>query len=181
MYLAAGISTLIGMNAIGRMANTMPRLMLFRIFGTAAIVMGLVLTNLPPGPLWVASIAMSLFMVFAAGRFIPAQAIILGVAESRHRGAFMSLNTAVQHLATGVAPLIAGCLIAETEDGKLTGFPQVGLVASGMAVVALVLGGLLRPAPTSKPAENAEDEPAPAEPAAAAPQVTEAALTARIG
>ncbi len=72
-------------------------------------------------------------MVFAAGRMVPAQAMLLGSAEPRVRGAFMSLNTAVQHLATGIAPVIAGSLIAKTDDGKITGFPLVGLVAAAAA------------------------------------------------
>ena len=36
-------------------------------------------------------------MVFSAGRMVPAQAMLLGTAEPRIRGAFMSVNTAVQH------------------------------------------------------------------------------------
>jgi MFS family permease len=86
-------------------------------------------------------------MVCATGRIVPAQAMIIGVANPRVRGAFMSLNTAVQHLATGIAPLITGWLITKTDDGKMIGYPLVGLVAAGVAAVSLILGGLLRPAP----------------------------------
>jgi predicted MFS family arabinose efflux permease len=154
VYLASGIITLIGMNGIGQLADRVQRLLLFRIFGMAALVMGIVLTNLPATPLYVTAVAMSAFMVSATGRFVPAQAMIIGVAEPRVRGAFMSLNTAVQHLATGIAPLIAGCLISKTEDGKMTGFPLVGLVGAGAAVVSLVLGGLLRSAPTPNPVDS---------------------------
>jgi MFS transporter, DHA1 family, inner membrane transport protein len=154
VYLASGIITLIGMNGIGQLADRVQRLLLFRIFGLAALLMGIVLTNLPATPLYVAAVAMSAFMVSATGRFVPAQAMIIGVAEPRVRGAFMSLNTAVQHLATGIAPLIAGCLIGKSDDGKITGFPLVGLVGAGAAVVSLVLGGLLRSAPTPKPVDS---------------------------
>jgi predicted MFS family arabinose efflux permease len=131
----------------------MQRLLLFRIFGTAALVMGIVLTNLPATPLYVAAVAMSAFMVCATGRFVPAQAMIIGVAEPRVRGSFMSLNNAVQHLATGTASTIAGLLIGQTDDGKLTGFPMVGLLAAAAAAISLVLGGLLRPAANSSPVD----------------------------
>jgi predicted MFS family arabinose efflux permease len=147
IYLASGICTLIGMNVVGRLADRMGRLALFRILASGAIVLGLVLTNLPATPLWVAAAALSLFMVFAAGRMVPAQAMLLGTAEPRVRGAFMSLNTAVQHLATGIAPVIAGNLITRTQDDKITGFPLVGLVAAAAAVVSLILAGRLRLAP----------------------------------
>jgi predicted MFS family arabinose efflux permease len=65
------------------------------------------------------------------------------------RGAFMSLNTAVQHLASGLAPLIAGLLITQTDDGKMTGFPVVGVVAAVAAVVSMALAGQMRPGPVS--------------------------------
>lgn len=147
LYLVAGISTFLAMNAIGSMSDRLPRLRLFRIFGTASIVMGLIVTNLPPSPLWLATVVMSLFMVTASGRFIPAQAMLMGVPESRVRGSFMVLNTAVQHLASGLAPVIASLFIWRAEDGHMVGYPLVGLIASAAAAVALVLGGLLHPTP----------------------------------
>ncbi len=158
VYLAAGICTLLGMNVVGHLSDRLPRLFLFRILGSAAIVAGIVVTNLPPTPLYVAAIAISAFMLFAAGRFVPAQAMIIGAAESRVRGSFMSLNTSIQHLATGLAPKIAGYFIVKTEDGRLSGFPAVGVIAAIAAVVSLILGGLLRSAPTPKPENSKPDD-----------------------
>ncbi len=146
IYLSAGVCTLIGMNIVGNLADRVGRLPLFRVLAGSALVMGLVVTNLPQTPIWVAALALSGFMVFAAGRIVPAQAMMLGAAQPRVRGAFMSLNTAVQHLATGLAPVIAGSLITQTPDGKMTGFPVVGLVAALAAAIALVLAGWIRPA-----------------------------------
>jgi DHA1 family inner membrane transport protein len=146
IYFAAGICTLIGMTVIGRLSDRLPRLMLFRVFGFASLVMAVVVTNLPAGPLWVAALTMSMFMVFAAGRMVPVQAMLLGVAQPKSRGAFMSVNTAVQHAATGLAPLIAGALVTKLPDGRITGYPLVGYVAAATAAISLALAGLLRPA-----------------------------------
>lgn len=165
LYLASGLCTLVGMNVVGNLADRVPRLPLFRVLGFAALVMGLVVTNLPPTPLWVAALALSAFMVFAAGRIVPAQAMMIGAADPRRRGAFMSLNTSVQHLATGIAPVLAGSLVTVTPDGKMTGYPLVGVVAAVAAGVALVLAGFVRPAnvavtfaavPEEKPESEAE-------------------------
>lgn len=148
IYFVAGICTLIGMTVVGRLADRFPRLPLFRVLGFGALVMAVVVTHLPAGPLWVAVLVMSTFMVFAAGRMVPVQAMLLGVPNPKNRGAFMSVNTSVQHAATGLAPLIAGSLVTVGEDGHtMTGFPLVGWVAAGTAAVSLVLAGLLRPAP----------------------------------
>jgi predicted MFS family arabinose efflux permease len=146
LYSVAGVCTLLGMNVVGRLADRLPRLRLFRLLAGLATVSALLLTNLPPGPLWVAAVVLSAFMVFSAGRIVPSQAMLLGTALPRNRGAFMSLNTAVQHLASGIAPVMAGLLITQTADGKLTGFPMVGLVAAAATVVSLLLAGRLRPA-----------------------------------
>jgi len=157
IYLVGGVLTLVGMNVVGRLSDRFRRLPLLRALVGLTIVSALVLTNLPPGPLWVATLVLAAFMVFSAGRVVPAQAMLLGTAEPRSRGSFMSLNTSVQHLATGLAPLIAGGLITQNPDGKMTGFPLVGLVAAAAAAVSIVLAGRLRPAPAVEVTESASN------------------------
>lgn len=162
IYLVAGVGTLIGMNVVGRMADRMPRLTLFRWLAGLATIAAVVVTNLPAGPLWVATLALTAFMVLTAGRIVPAQAMLLGAAVPRNRGAFMSLNTSVQHLSTGLAPMIAGAIVTETPDGKLSGYPIVGLVAAASALVSLVLAGYLKPAKETVPAPKPEPVAEPA-------------------
>ena len=169
VYVVAGLCTLVGMNVIGRLADRLPRRQLFQLLGFACLVVTLVVTNLPAGPLWVACLAVSGFMVFAAGRMVPAQALILGVARPEQRGGFMSLNTSVQHLATGLAPTIASeVLHRDMEHGPLLGFPVVGLIAAAAAAVSLLLAAKLKTAGTSvgvrqpEAASVPEPEPLPA-------------------
>jgi len=166
LYAIAGGCTLLGMMAVGRLADRFPRLGLFRVLAGLSTVAAVVMTNLPPTPLWVAAAALSAFMVFSAGRIVPAQAMMLGTCEPRVRGAFMSLNTAVQHLGSWLAPVLAGLLITQTADGKFEGFPSVGLVAALAALVSLLLAGRLRPANTpaapAEPVAEPEEVPEPA-------------------
>ena len=145
VYLAAGVCTFVSMNLIGRLADRLPRRPLFVLFGSVALVMGLVVSNLPPVPLWVAAVAVSLFMVSASGRMVPAQAMLLGVAAPRVRGAFVTLNTTVQHVGMGLAPMVGGLLLWERADKTLGGYPLVGLVAAGASALSLVLSGRIRP------------------------------------
>lgn len=145
MYAVAGVLTLVGMNVMGRLSDRFPRVTLFRVLAFGALVVVLVLTNLPAVPLWVIIVVVSLFMVCAAGRMVPIQALLVGVAEPRYRGAFLSLNTAVQHLATGVAPMVAGMVVVKT-DTALLGYPTVGLIAACCALASIVLAGWLKPA-----------------------------------
>ncbi|MFO0805661.1 MAG: MFS transporter, partial [Gemmataceae bacterium] len=147
IYLTGGACTLVGTNVVGRFADRVPRLPLFRVLAFGALVMAVVVGNIQPGPVWIAALVTAAFMTCAAGRMVPAHAMLLGVAKPAVRGAFMSLNTAVQHFATGLAPTIAGAILIETPDRKLEGFPLVGLVSAGAAAVSLLLAGFLRAAP----------------------------------
>lgn len=154
IYLVAGICTLVGTTVTGRLSDRMPRLVLFRVLGFGALVMAIVLAHMPPSALWVLTIVVSLFMTCAAGRMIPVQAMLLGVPHPKNRGAFMSVYAAVQHAATGLAPVIAGAIVTKTPDGHLEGFSKVGWVAAGTAAISLLLAGLLK---------QAKVEPAPVE------------------
>jgi predicted MFS family arabinose efflux permease len=147
IYAVAGVCTLVTMNVTGRFADRVKRLPLFRVLGVLTIVLAVVSTNLPRTSLATAAVIMSLFMVFASARMVPAQAMLLGAAAPRVRGSFMSLNTSVQHLSTGLAPMIAGALLSKGEDGTLVGFPIVGVVAAATALVSLILAGFIRTAP----------------------------------
>lgn len=146
LYPFAGGFTLISTNIVGRLSDRYGKRLMFRIMGFAAIIMALVLTNLPPVPLWVAIAASTAFMVSTSGRMVPAQAMITGSAAPKVRGGFLSLNAAVQSLAMGLASFIGGALIGQTDDGKLPGFPMVGLLAAGSALLSLFLAGQLRSA-----------------------------------
>jgi predicted MFS family arabinose efflux permease len=157
IYFVSGLCTLGGMAVVGWLADRMPRLLLFRVLGSAALVMAVLVTNLTPGPLWLATATLSGFMVMAAGRMVPVQALLLGTARPENRGAFMSVNTAVQHLATGLAPLVAGSLVT-IRAGTMTGFPLVGWFAAGTAAISLVLAGLVRPAPVDVSPLDGGDE-----------------------
>jgi DHA1 family inner membrane transport protein len=147
VYMVGGAFTLAGTNLIGRLADRVPRLPLFRVLGLASLVLAIIVGYVTVIPLWAAAGLIAAFMVVTAGRMVPAQAMMLGAAAPGVRGAFMSLNTAVQHFATGLAPTIAGAILVETPDKKLEGFGTVGLVSAGAAAISLLLAGLLKPVP----------------------------------
>jgi predicted MFS family arabinose efflux permease len=102
------------------------------------------MTNLPPVPLWVVILATTSLMVATSARMVPAMALVTASAAPRVRGGFLSLNAAVQSAAMALASEIGGRLIGQTDDGRLAGFPVVGLIAAGSALVSLLLAGVLR-------------------------------------
>ena len=145
IYFFAGLCTLVSMNIFGRIADRVNRKNMYLVMAGMTIVMTLIISNLTPLPLWLMVMLISCFMVCASGRMIPAQALIIGVPEPRNRGAFMSLNTAVQHLGTGIAPIIGGAFMVKNEAGQLIGYPTVGIIAALTAVGSIILARFLVP------------------------------------
>ena len=85
-------------------------------------------------------------MISTSGRMVPAQAMITASASPKVRGGFLSLNAAVQSLAMGVASILGGVFIHQTPDGRLPGYPLVGVIAAATALASLILAGFLRSA-----------------------------------
>ncbi len=146
IYSIAGICTLVSMNIVGWATDRVGAMPVFFLCAAGAVLMTLVITNLPPVPLLSAALTTSCFMVLASGRIIPAQTMMLRASDPAMRGAFMNLNTAVSHFATAVGPLVTGSIVGEEfPGGPLTGFAVAGLVAAAFGCGAIVLSFQLRP------------------------------------
>jgi predicted MFS family arabinose efflux permease len=106
----------------------------------------LVVTNLPPASRFATLTVTTLFMALSTGRWVPAMAMVTASTLPRFRGRFMSVNSSVQHMAAGLASLVAGFIISKEPTGPLHGFPVIGYLAVAVSVVGIVLAGYLRPA-----------------------------------
>lgn len=146
VYSVAGVCTLVSMNIVGWATDRVGARPVFLLCAGGAVLMTLVITNLPPIPLLGAVVTTSCFMVLASGRIIPAQTMMLRASDPAMRGAFMNLNTAVSHFATAVGPLITGSIVGEEyAGGPLTGYAVAGLVAAFAGGAAIALSFRLRP------------------------------------
>jgi MFS transporter, DHA1 family, inner membrane transport protein len=159
VYLCGGLATLLTLTLFGKLSDRFGKLRVFRVVGLACAVPFLWIPNLPEGASMVVIIlaTMSMF-VFTSGRMVPAMALITNSAAPRVRGSFMSLNSAVQQFGAGIATWIAGIILnrVEGEDGPLTGYSKVGLLAAIAVVASVYLAGRLRPAPGGALAPDAE-------------------------
>jgi predicted MFS family arabinose efflux permease len=160
LYLCGGVATLLTLTWFGRLADRFGKRLVFRILGGFTAVPILLLANLPHGlPLVLVLAITTTLMTVSSGRMAPALALITASAEPRFRGSFMSMNSAVQQTAMGLAALIGGHMIGETATGQLTGYPLVGCVAAGITILTLIMVGLLRTAPLGEAAVVAVDLP----------------------
>jgi len=146
VFVTGGLLTLVGAPLIGRLADHFGKLRVYRVVATFSIGLMLVVTNLPRVPLALAVGLVGTFMLSNAGRMVAALTMITGSVERRLRGGFMSANSAVQHLASGVGASIGGQILVKSTDGTLHNFNKVGLLAVTATLLSLWLAGLVRPA-----------------------------------
>lgn len=158
VYAAGGTLTLATSRLFGILADRYGKLRLFRIIAPFSAVMLIIVTNLPPLPSIVAIAIVAGMFVTNSGRMIPAMAMVTGTVPPQSRGGFMSVNSSVQHIASGLGTLLASYLIVKHKDGRLEHFGTVGLIACAITLLSLWLAGRLQPfTPAGKPV-SAETE-----------------------
>ena len=157
IYAVGGLATFVSMPLVGRLSDRVDRLRLFTVITVFAMIVVVVLTNLGPSSLAVACTVMALFMMTMSGRFAPAMAMISNSVAARYRGGFMSVNSALQQAASGIANMLAGMVVTQAPDGRLLGYPTLGIISVGFFACTLVLAARLSAAaphvskPTAKP------------------------------
>jgi predicted MFS family arabinose efflux permease len=145
IYLAGGGCTFFTMPWFGRMSDRYDKLHVLAWATLAAAITVLILTNLPRSPLPVALAVAALFFVSMSGRFSPTMALITNAVQARYRGGFMSVNSAVQQTASGLATVVAGQLVTrDAATGQLLGYPRAGLVAAACFGLTVALAAWLR-------------------------------------
>lgn len=71
-------------------------------------------------------------------------AMITSSARPEDRGSFMSLNSAVQQMASGIAAFVSGSIIGTLPDHTMVRYELVGLMALWFTVIAMMLASRLR-------------------------------------
>jgi len=156
VYAAGGVCTFVSMPLVGRISDRVDKLRLLTWMSVLAVGVVLVFTRLGPSPVSLVCVMMALFMVTMTSRFGPAMAMVTNAVEARYRGGFMSVNSALQQAASGLANLVAGLFVTADAAGHLVGYPLLGYVAVAFFILTVLCAAELRAvAPhVSAPAKN---------------------------
>lgn len=144
VYFFGGMLTVFTAPLIGRITDR------FRPYPTFIVVMILSfipviwITQMGPTPLVVGLIATSLFFVLGSGRMIAPQTMISAAVGPNSRGSFMSMKSALQQLAIGLASFVSGSIVIFGEGGKLIHYDLVGYLSVLICIGALVIGRRLK-------------------------------------
>ena len=141
IYLCGGCATLFSSRLVGRLADARGKVRVYRAMALCSMLPLLAQTHLWPVALWIAVFWSTVFFIFVTGRMVPAMAIITSAVQPRFRGTFLSMNGAVQQLASGTASWIGGAMIAVDASGRIVGYDKVGWLAVGATFIAIVFVG----------------------------------------
>lgn len=144
LYLFGGLLSIASARMFGILTDRHGKVLMFRLMSALALVPMITVTLLRDVPAWVVIGVGGLMFMFMTGRSIPGSAILTSAADPRWRGTFMTLNSAVQSAAMGLAALLTAQLISRDAQGYIQGFWIAALVGTLFSLVAMVVGGRLR-------------------------------------
>ncbi|MCA9191480.1 MAG: MFS transporter [Planctomycetales bacterium] len=145
VYVTGGILSLFMSPIVGRWADKVGKLFVFRVIAPFSAALMLFITHLPAQQVLLAIAVFGALMVCNVGRMIPAMAMVTASVEPRNRGAFLSANSSVQHIMGGAAAYVGGLIVRQAGEGApLEGFGTIGWISAGLGVSSLWLAGRLR-------------------------------------
>ncbi len=146
VYLCGGICAVVTSPWIGRLSDRYGKHRVFVVVALLAMLPTLALTHLPAAPLAAILAVTTAFIVLGSGRFVPATALITSAVAAPLRGSFMTLNTAVQSAGSGLAAVVAGLLIHQTDAAApLQGYGLIGWLSCLATLAGVAMVGSIRP------------------------------------
>ena len=144
VYLTGGICTLISARFIGHWSDRAGKAYAFRRLALLMPLPLLAMTLSAELPMAGVLLVSSMLFVVMSGRMIPGMALIGASADPRRRGSFMTLNSAVQSLAMGLAALVGGQILGRDGTGHLTHYWMAAILGGGASLMSFVLASKLR-------------------------------------
>jgi multidrug resistance protein len=139
IYMAGGFFTVFTSPWVGRLTDKYGKVKIFTIFMSLNVIPIGIITHLGVTPIALALLVSTSFFVTSNGRMVPAAALITGTAKSENRGSFLSFNSSVQQLSSGLASFIGGMILMESSDGKLVNFEYIGYMAIVISLFCIPL------------------------------------------
>jgi MFS transporter, DHA1 family, inner membrane transport protein len=141
IYMVGGIVTLISAPLAGKLADKVGKLKLYVWAAILSLPPIFLITNMPSIPFYYVLIVTGFWFMVANARGVTASAMVSGVVAPEHRGSFMSINSAIQQMCTGIAALIAGFIVVtDKATQKITHYPWVGYLSLAVILICIFLG-----------------------------------------
>lgn len=142
IYLATGIASIILGPVIGKLSDTIGKFNMFAAGSVLAMIMVGIYTNLGPSPLYLVIIVNVFLFLGVTSRMISAGAMTTAIPKPQDRGAFMSINSAVQFISGGLAATLAGKIVFQPKDdptAPIQHYDTLGYIVIGAMILVVVL------------------------------------------
>jgi predicted MFS family arabinose efflux permease len=145
IFIAGGLLAFVTTPLTGRLVDRAGALPV--LFGVVTLSAGtmLVLTHLPAVGILGAAPVAAVLMASNASRMVTAMSLITASIEPRRRGGFMSINSSVQHIASGLGTTCGGFIVDGGAGEPLRHFGTVGILAAVVTLASLWLATRIRP------------------------------------
>jgi len=145
IYVVGGLVTLFTAPLVGRFADKYGKLRVFTISAFLSLVPVLFITNMPAIPFYYVLIVTGFWFIVANGRNIASSTMVSNVVLTENRGSFMSINSSLQQLFTGLASLIAGFIVVTKKPNpQLLHYSWVGYLSLLVIVFCIFLARRLK-------------------------------------
>jgi predicted MFS family arabinose efflux permease len=165
LFLVTGLFTIVIGPLAGKFSDAIGKYRLFIIATVANAIVVVIYTHLGITPFWLACAASVAIWVTSTARMIPASALVTAIPEPEDRGAYMSLNSATIQISCGIATVVAGLIVTQPADGKLSHYDVLGYVVGALMLVSIlmmyVINKSIQQKPISAAIEDAVAEIAP--------------------
>ncbi len=145
IFIAGGLLTLLTTPLTGRLVDRCGALPVFCGSVPMSAGMMLVLTHLPAVGILGAAPVTAALMATNAARAVTAMSLITTSIEPRRRGGFMSVNSSVQHVASGLGTTCAGLIVSGGAGEPLRHYGTVGILAATITLASLWVAARIRP------------------------------------
>lgn len=139
IYLCGGLASVVTSQVAGRLADKYGKQRVFIYTALFSLLPIVLVTNMPRVPHYVALIITTLFFIGFGARFVPAVSLLTSSVEKHLRGSFMSFQSSVQQLASGLSAFLAGLIVQKTAAGEILHFNVVGIIACVATVVCMFI------------------------------------------
>ena len=143
IYLVGGLGAFFAANVLGRLSDRIGKLKVFTACVLLALPLVLTITRLPNIMFAVVLMLFGIWFVLSTGRGVTSQALISNVVEPHKRGGFMSFNSSVQQLGTGIASLIAGIVVIEGDKGEIYRYEWLGYLSVAVLIACVFIGNII--------------------------------------
>jgi MFS transporter, DHA1 family, inner membrane transport protein len=158
IYIVGGLITMFSGPYFGRMADKYGKTKIFTITALISLVPIIMITNMPAIHFYYVLVVTGVWFMVANGRSVSAIALVSNVVPPQTRGSFMSINSSMQQLFTGMASTIAGFIIVtDVDTGKISNYNWVGYLSALIILGCVFIANKVGDTRTISPAPEIQD------------------------